>query len=344
MKLNKTIALSLAACIAVTPFTVFAEETKDTDMVPISAPIEDQQLKLEYINFEGKIAEIRKNDEGRISILIKNEIDGEVSEFLAHIEEGVLLLSDKTKDFSKAEDLKVGQEVSIYYHKDTIMLAIYPPMLAPNVVIVKDAEQYQGHMVSKFEVSDIFEGFKNAEGDLVIKPSDETVIVNTKGNAVEVKDIANRDLVAFFNIVALSYPGQTSPDKIFVLPEREEAPVEAEKPETEEPAEETSEYVIAKELIKDINGIKMVPLRLVAEKLGYEIKWDQETKTAELTKGPHWTTVTIGQNRYSFARMLLELETAPELVESTTYVPASFIEKVLQGTVESIDGSLKVIY
>lgn len=79
------------------------------------------------------------------------------------------------------------------------------------------------------------------------------------------------------------------------------------------------------------NGLDMVPLRTVAEKLGYTVTWDGNTQTVELVNGPRYTTVKIGENSYYFARVApFTLEAAPVIIDNTTYVPVSFIERVLQ--------------
>ena len=57
-------------------------------------------------------------------------------------------------------------------------------------------------------------------------------------------------------------------------------------------------------------------------------------KTAELTKGAQWTAITIGEDNYNFAKMLIKLGTAPEVKDSSTYVPFSFLEEVLRVRVE----------
>lgn len=74
----------------------------------------------------------------------------------------------------------------------------------------------------------------------------------------------------------------------------------------------------------------MIPLRSLAEALGYEVKWNQQSKQVELLQGPHWFTMTIGEDRYNFAKMFIELGKAPELQNGRTYVPLPFIEKVLK--------------
>lgn len=345
---KKAMALSLATIIAVSPLAVrAAEESKPISApidTPIVQPIEEEAKTAEYIMFRGKIEKVEA-DNGMKYILVKNDNKEGLDALRAYINEDVILLSDKILDFADADDLKEGMEVTIVYHKDTIMALSYPPMLGPDAVIINDSEDFQGVMVSKFD-----DKLLNAEGDMIIRPSEKTVIVDKDGEKLQTEDLYDRDLIAFFDIVLTSYPGQTSPKKIVVMPEREELPVEEPSEETpivdEVPEEikEFKEFVLVNEYIKNINGADMIPLRLVGEALDYEVKWNQETKTAELTKGAQWTAVTIGKDNYNFAKMLIKLGVAPEMVDSITYVPSSFIEEVLRVKVEIVPEGLKILY
>lgn len=73
----------------------------------------------------------------------------------------------------------------------------------------------------------------------------------------------------------------------------------------------------------------MVPLRSVSEALGFKLTWNAKTKSVELTKGPVFTTVKAGEDRYSINKMNTTLGTAPQLVGSTLYVPASFVSEII---------------
>lgn len=78
-------------------------------------------------------------------------------------------------------------------------------------------------------------------------------------------------------------------------------------------------------------GILMVPLRIAAEALGYEVKWNGETESAQLNKGAQFTSITIGKDYYYFAKMApISLKQAPEIIESRTYVPVQFFEDILK--------------
>ncbi|SFL55748.1 Copper amine oxidase N-terminal domain-containing protein [Paenibacillus sp. 1_12] len=78
------------------------------------------------------------------------------------------------------------------------------------------------------------------------------------------------------------------------------------------------------------NNTIMVPIRAAAEALGYNLTWMPTTQSLELIKGNQFLTLQIGQDKYSFAKMLIQLEVTPELKNEKTYVPLSFFEEVMK--------------
>ena len=327
---KRTATLSLAAILAISPTLVKAENSHEpTSIIPISEPIEepvDQNVIIsEYTEFRGKVEETNEEN-GLFYILATNDItEGGLNAIKAYIDEDVILLNNEDLNFVSKEDLEVGTEVVIFYHKDTIMTLSYPPMLSPDIVLINENREQQV-MVSKFD-----DELLNAEKDMFIRVSDETPIVDIEGNKANIDDIKNKNLIVFYDIVMTSYPGQTAPQKVVVMPEEENQVFTSEQ------------FVLESELIKNINHLTMIPLRLVSESLGYEVTWTQETKTAEIAKGAQWTQVTIGENRYSFAKMLVNIEAAPELIDSKTYVPLSFIEEVLKSNIEELEnGDIRI--
>lgn len=62
-----------------------------------------------------------------------------------------------------------------------------------------------------------------------------------------------------------------------------------------------------------------------------------------MTKDTQWTKVTIGEDSCSFAEILTKLEAVPELMNSKTYVPLSFLERILiSNTQYTAEGVLKI--
>jgi hypothetical protein len=314
------VGLSLAMVLTGGSLT-FANEMEEAEVVPISAPIEGQEF--EYIRFDGKVEEIDATED-YFRILVRRDVEEGLDVLHAYIHEDMLLLSENNMEEASREDIEVGMEVSVIYHKSTVMALSYPPFLGPDVVLLHDGADHSTY-VEYFD-----EDLLSADGSLVLNISDETEIVDFEGNALVEDDLYERDLVVFYSIVMTSHPGQTNPHKIIVMPERE----------TEMPG---AAIVLTEEVITTDEGVMMIPLRMVAEELGFEVTWNGEEKSVEVLRGPNWSTLTIGRNVYNFAKMLIKLEAAPVIVEGSTYVPLSFAEQVLQAHVEITENNSVII-
>ncbi len=98
--------------------------------------------------------------------------------------------------------------------------------------------------------------------------------------------------------------------------------------------------------VVDIEGIWMMPLRQVAEGLGYTVTWNDEAYSIELIKGAQYITMAIGQDAYAFSRRAPQsLGAAPYLYnDCVTYVPVNFVTEIIDGyyTINE-DGTYKMV-
>lgn len=75
----------------------------------------------------------------------------------------------------------------------------------------------------------------------------------------------------------------------------------------------------------------MVPLRAIAEALGYEVVWHQDTYSVDVIRGAVWSGIRIGADAFAFGKMApMPLGTPAELTEGVTYVPLAFFGDVLR--------------
>lgn len=83
------------------------------------------------------------------------------------------------------------------------------------------------------------------------------------------------------------------------------------------------------------NGNAMVPLRIIAEKMGYKVDWDNEKKAVTVGDDEWESVFTIGEYSYYGVTKIKDavVMTAPQtygaapvLVDNTTYVPAKMFE------------------
>ena len=75
-----------------------------------------------------------------------------------------------------------------------------------------------------------------------------------------------------------------------------------------------------------VNGKVYVPIRAIAEALGFTVHWDEAARMVVLN---NFITFEPGKDYYTYARMApIELGTAPVLTNGSTYVPLSFFTEV----------------
>lgn len=277
--------------------------------------IEPWEEKINYIAFEGSIKEI-KAQEGYVSISLT---DGDTDEII-----GVFSLSEETMiiDQGRGEtigssELKEGQKLTGYYRKDMPMIMIYPPRISPELVIVKDLEEKSFIKHSNFD-----EELVSADSLLKLNMSGNTIITDQKGEECKEEELYNQDLIVFYTITTKSIPAQTNPSKIIVLKKQ--------SLEDNQISDGSSLVDEIDEIVKSDSYRKgetvMIPLRKVAEYLGYEVEWNNESRSVLLRKGNVSFTLTIGREEYGYNKSLGKFEQVPELTNGKTYVTQSFID------------------
>lgn len=280
----------------------------------IISSVDSWEEKINYINFEGVIKEINPK-EGYVSVSLTNDKEGEIIGVF-NISDNTMIVDQSTKESLNSSELKVGQKLSGYYSKDTIMLLIYPPMISPELVIVKDEEEKDFIKHSNFD-----EELVSVDNSLKLNISAETVITNQFGEKCKEEELYNEDLIVFYTVTTRSIPAQTNPSKIIVLKKQsDEDVIDTENGENTEIAE-----MIKADSFKKEETV-MVPLRIIAEHLGYEVKWNNENRSILLVKGNSSFTMSIGKEDYGYNKSLGKFEKAPEINNGKTYVPQSFID------------------
>lgn len=137
------------------------------------------------------------------------------------------------------------------------------------------------------------------------------------------------------------------------------AAVYADEPMVIAPAPTSSSYSVVIEnntldlgceTVYELNKHMMVPLRTVAEKLGFKVKWDGECQGISLDNGEVNTIVYIGQDNYYMTSSTAigmsaptALGVAPALKNGTTYVPADIFNILYCDDVVSVKDNVITI-
>ena len=299
----------LLSSVAIAP-TASANEG---EAVVTNATQEDQQNPQVQPIFV-KVAGTVENVEERNNAIYYTTKDGENTNVFVVNKD--TLIFDNT---GKEAKLQKGDKVTAYTYANKPMLMIYPPQYNTDVIIVETEEM--GSATVDFFNKDLV----NVDNSLKLNVGKETNVQSQSGKELTAEDLAEQHLLVFYTITTRSIPAQTAPTKVVVLDTKAEEQAEEVQPASFDAAIEE----IIKNDSYDINGTTMVPLRLIAEHLGFKV---ESTGTgAILSKGVVSYTITRGEKAYGYNKALRYFEVAPALLEPTkTYVPVEFFEELMQ--------------
>jgi hypothetical protein len=273
--------------------------------------IQDDSLKEEkisYMSFEGYVKEIKSNNGYTSIIMTDGKSDEVIGQF--NLKGDMLVVNQDTATIQTLDKIEKGQKIRGFYRKDMPMILIYPPVINPEFIMIssEDTKNFVKH--SYFD-----ESLTSIDNNLKLNISDSSVLIDKHGKNVDIEKLKNKDLVVVYDVSTKSIPAQTNPKQVIMLEkDADEMPVK----------DEALEKIIDSGYMA--NGVNMIPLKQVADHFGYEIAWDNATKTVTLRKENSSFTVTIGQQMYGYNKSLQKFEVSPEIKDARTYVPESILE------------------
>ncbi|NSL52441.1 copper amine oxidase N-terminal domain-containing protein [Calidifontibacillus erzurumensis] len=318
MKRNK-ITLITAATLLTGPLLfsspASAQDNLTNELIkPISAVEEnDQQAQIETSNFikvSGIITKIDK--ESGLPKLIVEHTDKTLETHFP-ISDEVLIYDSHTTERQKKEYLQEGQRIDVYYDKHKPILMIYPAIIPPEIVIVKDEKNPGEVKVALFD-----ENFVSLDNELKLNIDENTVLMNQKGENIKIEDLKDKELIVFYKGTTKSIPAQTTPTKIIALDMKDE------NNQGETPLEKVEQIIKEDHRIK--NGVKMIPLRKIAEYLGYEVKWIEKISEVQISKENQSIQISPRKNDYKYNGRTLEFKLQPEINQGKIYVSEDILE------------------
>ncbi|WP_167577506.1 copper amine oxidase N-terminal domain-containing protein [Ammoniphilus sp. YIM 78166] len=250
-----------------------------------------------YIKFSGIVTEVKQTDQS-LTFIVKNpENDMQMVFPVSH---GVLMFSNSTTEKLEYQALQRGVNIEVYYDKHKPVPLIYPATAAPEIILVRDKE------IGEVKVSKFDEQFLSLDQELKLNLSQDTILLNEQGEPIKKDDLQGKELIVFYTFTTKSIPAQTSPKKIIALDDQAERPIEVEQ------------LIGEDHYVKE--GMRMIPLRKIAEHAGYNVEWDPSSQIVTLRKQNQSFTISISEKAYGFNRSLRYFEVAPEIINGKTYV------------------------
>lgn len=314
--MKKIGAVALTALLAGSAWAPFAVQANEEVIQMESEEVKDST---DFVRATGVITNI-ENTDNDVMVTVENE-EGLITIF--RIQDKTLLFNSATTEEIQPADLKKNLKVEAYYDKNKPMILIYPAQITPELFFVMDEQKPGSVKVGKFD-----DDFLSLDKELKLNIGEETTLLNQQGEKIGMADLKDKELVVFYSITTKSLPPQTPPTKIIALdPLTEEGTGEEveETPETPEMPASVLEIIENDHYMKD--GVKMIPLRKVAEELGYFVLSQPKTNGALLTKGNVSFTITRGEKMYGYNKSLQQFSVAPELIGGNkTYVSEDILE------------------
>ena len=320
--MKKILALVLAL-VALTTMTAFANEDimliSEDDIMLISE--EAAAPEAAYLSTYGEITEVA-DDYVVVKTIDGEEIQFNTSEFTQVIDANTVL----------PLDLKARETDMVMVTYSNAMTMSLPPQ-AYAFAIVGNIKSEMGNPIFTIvdEVKTTDDGIVIVtEGGLkeITVPSNAEVSPYLTRNIVTLADIkAGSNILLWYDMMTMSIPAFATSEKAVVLTGNVLDILGLEEDGLKVNGVDIT--LAEDEIIYDNNGIEMLPLRTVAETLGYKVEWVNETQSIIISKDAFTATIRIGTAEGGINKMRLVLETAPILYDGCkTYVPTSFFAEL----------------
>jgi hypothetical protein len=276
-----------------------------------------------YGSFTGTVKEVFPSDRSAEAVQ-RVAVEGEEGD------EAIFLIGAGTIWATDVTAVTAGDKVTGFYDGKAPMLMIYPPQYNIEVIAVNLGEN------TEITVDRFNDKLISSTGIMQMRIGEHIEVLTPEGDMFKDDNgFANRVLVVLHDPLGdgLDFPIQTQAWKIIVMYEKA-VPVDNDnKQSIEAVMGNVAEMDI---IVNDVkidapdayqkDSVVMVPLRAIAEALGFTVQWEGSTQSIMLNNS---ISLSIGKDYYTFARMApIELGTAPELKNGHTYVPLQFFTGV----------------
>lgn len=311
MKKTVTTVLTIALTLSIST-TGFAAANVNT---PVPIAIGEAALQAPtVICMYGQVTKIQDN-----KIEVKQA--GKEELIVLHISENTYLL-DAVSGAPLDQELKVGDSVAAYY--GPAVAASLPPQ-STAVAIIANIPQDMG-----FPFYAKVEGVEPVEGGIKVTTDAGSRIITLTKDIIDVNAVkVDTELVLWYSMVTESIPFKGTARKAVLLNAENKTDKMILSTQAGVVSINGKEVPFRDEIMYEKEGTIMLPVRLLAETLGYEVNWMPEMNAVELRREARSALLRIGSTEYGVNKMRLVLAVAPEVKNGKTYVPSDFFEKAL---------------
>ena len=371
MKKKQILAMGLSAVLACSSVAFAADATAAETTTPAAdntAATETTTTAVPQVKESfrtGSMATVSKiNMDGETvsSILVKTTDEQDIQ---LNLSADTMIVNNETGAAAALADIKEGDKIYAYYSK--AMTRSLPPQSACELILVGGGENTPASLHEVGTVSANDQGMTEvltADGGMIIRMDDKTTYAPYKTkNIVTKADLTEGTrFLAWYDIVAMSYPGQAYTQKVVILPAAatEETATETQATrETEQTAPETTELtIVAGGKTLEVKGemkdsVAVVPVRAAAEALGCTVSYEQKNGKEYVTveNDTRSMTLEIGTDNYVSTTKIedavgmtapAQYGVAPYIVDGTTYAAADLFKALVGFDVVTEAGTVTI--
>lgn len=349
-------AADVAAAETTTPA---ADNTAATETTTTAVPQVKESFRTGSM---ATVSKINMDGETVSSILVKTTDEQDIQ---LNLSADTMIVNNETGAAAALADIKEGDKIYAYYSK--AMTRSLPPQSACELILVGVGENTPASLHEVGTVSANDQGMTEvltADGGMIIRMDDKTTYAPYKTkNIVTKADLTEGTrFLAWYDIVAMSYPGQAYTQKVVILPAAatEETATETQATrETEQTAPETTELtIVAGGKTLEVKGemkdsVAVVPVRAAAEALGCTVSYEQKNGKEYVTveNDTRSMTLEIGTDNYVSTTKIedavgmtapAQYGVAPYIVDGTTYAAADLFKALVGFDVVTEAGTVTI--
>lgn len=371
MKKKQILAMGLSAVLACSSVAFAADATAAETTTPAAdntAATETTTTAVPQVKESFRtgsmatVSKINMDGEAVSSILVKTTDEQDIQ---LNLSADTMIVNNETGAAAALADIKEGDKIYAYYSK--AMTRSLPPQSACELILVGVGENTPASLHEVGTVSANDQGMTEvltADGGMIIRMDDKTTYAPYKTkNIVTKADLTEGTrFLAWYDIVAMSYPGQAYTQKVVILPAAatEETATETQATrETEQTAPETTELtIVAGGKTLEVKGemkdsVAVVPVRAAAEALGCTVSYEQKNGKEYVTveNDTRSMTLEIGTDNYVSTTKIedavgmtapAQYGVAPYIVDGTTYAAADLFKALVGFDVVTEAGTVTI--
>lgn len=313
--MNKILMTLLSITMMFSASVGFAQETGG-----IAANLPMDRSMRDVISTQGEITEVSDG-------MVRITGEGAYKDIILHVQASTYILKGEDGTPVLLKDLKPGETVTAYY--GPAVTRSLPPQGSAIALLVGTPKQ--GSVGMYMKVASLHEG---KEGSIrVLCTNNERLVTILPEKLAQLSALEEgSELMVWYDVMTMSIPAQATATKVVLLPRKTDIRVN-----TIAGVIVVNQRELALgtyDVIKDTGKTVMLPLRTIAEALGYTILWHDENNTVDLQKGGHKITLTVGSTEYHRDNGMIQLADAPVINYGKALVPVEFFTDVMKLTVE----------